>query len=467
MLKFYENTVLRQYAIVIIVNLSVLSTGLGLAWPSPVLVKIADKDQTILPRPVTAEEGSWIVSIGFLTGIVANLFIGGVLIDRMGRKPCLILVSLPKLVAGFIFIYANEVWMLLLGRALIGVADAGIFTLLPMYASEIASKEIRGSLGTILQIMCSFGVVTMLSMGPFISYKMLNIIFTGFIIFTTIPLFMLPDGPYSLYSRGHKTEAVKVLTFLRGSESLANEELKEYEMASETNNTKTSKRDIFTNRLFLKSLTLVLILGFGAQFVGFNAVTFYLQTVLESTQTSVRPEIASVTIGLIQLFASFCTTAVTDRFGRKPILTITCVGMGLGMLGLGTFFKLKEGGEVTGFLNYVPLISLILVVYCYSAGIGSLIWVINAELFDDRSRGVGMSIAMVAGTLFVFLTTKYFAIVSYVIGPATTYWIFSVNCILLCVFIMFCIPETKGKSFSEIQDILRGDKKKKEDNSDC
>lgn len=309
-------------------------------------------------------------------------------------------MCLPKFVTGFVYIYATEVWMLLLGRALVGIADAGIFTILPMYASEIASKEIRGSLGTILQIMCSFGVVTM----------------------------------------------------------------PEFEKADEMNTESVSKKDIIKNRMFLKSLTLVLILGLGSQFVGFNAVSFYLQTVLESTQTSVRPEIASVTIGLIQLFASFCTTLVTDRFGRKPILSVTCVGMGLGMLGLGLFFKLKENGAVDGFMNYVPLISLILVVFCYSAGIGSLMWVLNAELFDGPSRGLGMSISLIVTTLFVFLTTKYFAIVSLSIGPAVTYWIFSINCILLCAFIIFCVPETKGRSFAEIQDILRG---KKDEDTKC
>ncbi|KAJ8715692.1 hypothetical protein PYW07_010174 [Mythimna separata] len=461
MFQFHKSPLLRQYAVVIVANLSVLCTGVGLAWPSPVLVKLSAASQTILPRPVTAEEGSWIVSIGFLTGIAANIFIGAVLIDRLGRKLCLLLVILPKFAAGFVFIFAKELWMILLGRALVGASDAGVFVLLPMYASEIASKDIRGSLGTILQIMCSFGIVTMLSMGPFIPYSLLNMIYTGIIVVSTIPLLILPDGPYSLYSRGHKAESLKVLTFLRGSETLANEEMKEYELASETN-TQITVKDIVTNRLFLKSLFLALVLGFGAQFVGFNAVTFYLQTVLESTQTSVRPEVASVTIGLIQLFASFCTTMVTDRFGRKPILTVTCVGMGLGMLGLGLFFKLKQEDTVAGFLNYLPLISLILVVYSYSAGIGSLIWVITAELFDDRSRGMGMSVSTITTTLFVFLTTKYFAIVSLALGPATTYWIFSGNCILLCLFIMFCVPETKGKSFAEIQNILRG---KKEENT--
>ncbi|KAH9634900.1 hypothetical protein HF086_017199 [Spodoptera exigua] len=401
-----------------------LCAGLGLAWPSPVLVKLNNATETVLPRVITAEEGSWIVSIGFLAGIIANLLIGTTLIDLLGRKPFLILVCLPKFVTGFLYIYASEVWMLLLGRALVGIADAGIFTILPMYSSEIASSCF------------DVGTVTL----------------------------QLSTSPFNLKIPGHKAEALKVLTFLRGSETQAKEEIAEFEKADEMNTESVSKKDLIKNRLFLKSLILVLTLGFGSQFVGFNAVSFYLQTVLESTQTSVRPEMASVTIGLIQLFASFCTTLVTDRFGRKPILSVTCVGMGIGMFGLGLFFKLKESGPVDGFMNYVPLISLILVVFCYSAGIGSLMWVLNAELFDGPSRGIGMSVSLVMTTLFLFLLTKYFAIVSLSIGPAITYWIFSVNCVLLCVFIMVCIPETKGRTFAEIQDILRG---KKEENTKC
>lgn len=70
----------------------------------------------------------------------------------------------------------------------------------------------------------------------------------------------------------------------------------------------------------------------GAQLSGFNSVSFYLQTILESTQTSISPEVCSVIIGLIQLLASFCTTMVTDRFGRKPILTSTLVGLAVGMV---------------------------------------------------------------------------------------------------------------------------------------
>lgn len=54
--------------------------------------------------------------------------------------------------------------------------------------------------------------------------------------------------------------------------------------------------------------------------------------------------------------------------------------------------------------------------------------------------------------VFVFLTTKYFAYVTIAIGAANTYWIFSCNCMITALFMMFLIPETKGKTFVEIQE---------------
>ncbi|XP_059045578.1 facilitated trehalose transporter Tret1-like [Achroia grisella] len=462
MFKIFDSPLLRQYAVVIIANFSVLCTGLSLAWPSPVLVKLSNNNETIFSKPITEEEGSWIVSIGFLVAICFS-FLPAVLLDRIGRRQCIILSCVPKMIMCLIFTFATEIWMLMLGRVFGAIADTFTFTVVPTYASEVASKEIRGALGTILQILCSLGILLMLSIGPFTPYVTLNMVFTGVVVVLSIPLLFLPDSPYYLYSKGRTEEALKVLTFLRGSEVLANEEIKEY---SSTDDVKPNIIDIFKNRQFLKAFGIVIVLTTGSQIIGFNAVTFYLQTVLESTKTSVKPEIASVIIGFIQLIASFCTTLVTDRFGRKPILGSTLAGTAIGMIGLGIFFRIRETHEqISGFMNYLPLISLILVVYCYSAGPGSVNWPLCSELFDGPSRAIGLTVSGIIGSLTLFMTLKYFAFVTTAIGAPATYWMFSVNCILLCIFILFCIPETKGRSFAEIQ-VLLGQKKKNQDKAE-
>ncbi|XP_026739143.1 facilitated trehalose transporter Tret1-like [Trichoplusia ni] len=460
-LEIIDSPLLRQYVVVTLVNLSAVATGMGLGWPSPVIVKLSDTNQTVLPEPITQNQGSWIVSIGLLTNMATNFFVVQLIVDRLGRRNSMILVTIPKIVACFMFIFVGDVWVLLVGRAFLGVGEVGTFTILPMYSSEVASKEIRGSLGVMQQIMTSAGVLIMLSMGPFVSYVTLNTVLTIITVLSYIPLFILPESPYFLYSRGRKDETLKVLMLLRGTEDIANEEMKDYEIAAQKHKGSISKIEILKNPLFRKSLALVCLLAFGAQFSGLNAVSAYLQTILESTQTSVRPEIASVIIGSIQMFASICTTLVTDRFGRKVIMVSTTFGMALGMLGLGTFFRLRDVGVTVGFMNYVPLISLILLVFCNGAGVGSLLWILNAELFDDRSRGFGMPIGVTVTSICMFLTTKYFASVITALGPDVTYWIFSGNCLLFALFIFFCIPETKGKSFLEIQESLGRKRNKK------
>lgn len=440
---------MRQYAVVITVNLSMMVTGLGLAWSSPMLVKLSNANETVLDQPITDDQGSWIVSVGPLSAAVAN-FLPAVLLDRIGRKYCIILGVLPKLVGAFFLLFATEYWMLLLGRTLSGSGDALIFTVVPIYASEISSKEVRGALGTILQVMSSLGILIMLSVGPFVSYLAINILFTTITVICIVPLIFLPDSPYFLFSKGRTDEALKVLTFLRGSDTAANAVLKEYAIENQTET--VNKMQLFRQKVFVKALVLVMILVIGAQFIGFNAVSWYLQTILESTQTSIRPEIASVIIGCIQLVASIFTALVTDKFGRKPILIVTLFGMMVGMVGLGTFFNVTENVDIiTGFLNFLPLMSLILIVFCFSAGPGSVNWALSAELFDGPARSLGMSISTTLASASAFFLTRYFPALMASIGPAATYWGFSLNCVLLGAFILFVVPETKGKTFSEIQ----------------
>lgn len=132
------------------------------------------------------------------------------------------------------------------------------------------------------------------------------------------------------YLSGRENDALKVLTFLRASEVLAKQEIKECTIS--TNDEKFNKMAVLKNATVRKALAISVTFSFGAQLVGFNAVSYYLQTILISTGTSVMPEIASVIIGLIQLFSSLCTMFTTDRFGRRIIMIVTLIGMCIGLV---------------------------------------------------------------------------------------------------------------------------------------
>lgn len=128
---------------------------------------------------------------------------------------------------------------------------------------------------------------------------------------------------------GRTEDTINVLTFLRGSNTKIQEEIKEYD---KNDDPKIHIKELLNDKVLLKTFGKVIILSIGVQLIGYNAISIYLQTILILTGTSVRPEISSVIIGCIELFACFCTILLTDRFGRKPILGTSLVGMAVGMV---------------------------------------------------------------------------------------------------------------------------------------
>ncbi|KAJ0170728.1 hypothetical protein K1T71_013500 [Dendrolimus kikuchii] len=458
---------IKQYAVVIVANLSIIHLGISVSWSSPVIVKLMDKNTTTLSRVLTDAEVSWMSSISPLAAILI-CFMTTLVLDGIGRKKCLLFVSVLRVTGILMFMFGKEVWILLLARAVSGMSDCFYLAALTTYTSEIASKEIRGALGTITQISSGIGQMIILTIGPFVSYNTLHIIWLCIVVVVTIPVFVLPETPYYLYVTGNEEKSLKVLTFLRSSETLAKEEAKEYSDSTKDNKIRTI--DLIKDKTVIKTIGKVIFLAVELQLMGLNALTFYLQPIFQSTNTNIPPEICSVAIGCTQVVGCIVTILLTDKYGRKPVLTFSLLGCSIGMISLGVFFKLIEQNHtVNGFLNVLPLLSIMVYIFCFNSGMGPLFWPLVAELFEGPARAIGVTTGVFVTSTFVFLVTKFFGQVTLIVGPAPTYWFFAANCLLVWIFIMYFVPETKGKSFAEIQKALGTNDKKTVDsvNKDC
>ncbi|XP_045506727.1 facilitated trehalose transporter Tret1-like isoform X4 [Colias croceus] len=337
-------------------------------------------------------------------------------------------------------IFATELWMLYAIRVISGILDTGILCNLLAYSAEIASKEIRGALVTIQQMSLATGMLIIFTVGPYATYLVVNVVFECITLLIVVPLIFIPESPCSLLGRGLKDEALQTLIYLRGSETKAKEEINEYTVSCEQNKHTISYRD----KVFIKALAIVVLLSIGIQSIGYLTVTMYLQIILDTTGTSVSTEVMSVVFGVLQLLAGLFAAVVTDRAGRKPILSITLVGLSIGMSGLGLFFYVKDSGtEITGIMNYLPLISVVMIVICFNAGPGSLINVVSSELLDSPVRSFGMSTSITCGLLVAFLNLKYFTLVADMIGSAAVFWMFAGVSLVYMMFILICVPETK------------------------
>ncbi|KAL6217910.1 hypothetical protein ACLB2K_011127 [Fragaria x ananassa] len=170
--------------------------------------------------------------------IVAMSLIGATLVttcsgavaDWIGRRPMLIISSVLYFLSGIVMLWSPNVYILLLARLLDGLGIGLAVTLVPLYISETAPPEIRGSLNTLPQfagsggMFLSYCMVFVLSLTEAPSWRlMLGVLSIPSLVYFALTVFFLPESPRWLVSKGRMLEAKKVLQRLRSREDVSGE----------------------------------------------------------------------------------------------------------------------------------------------------------------------------------------------------------------------------------------------------
>ena len=144
--------------------------------------------------------------------------------DRIGRRPMLIISSVLFFVSGLVMLFAPNVYVLVVARLLNGFATGLVVTIVPVYISETAPSDIRGTLNTLPQFMGSGGMflsycmVFGMSLMKSPSWRlMLGILSAPSLVYFAFTTFYLPESPRWLVSKGRMAEAKQVLQRLRGT----------------------------------------------------------------------------------------------------------------------------------------------------------------------------------------------------------------------------------------------------------
>ncbi|CAL9028451.1 unnamed protein product [Prunus brigantina] len=165
-----------------------------------------------------------------LIGATAVTTCSGAISDWIGRKPMLIASSVLYFVSGLVMVWSPNVYVLCIARLLDGFGIGLAVTLVPLYISETAPADIRGSLNTLPQFLGSGGMFLSYCMVFGMSLMnspnwrlMLGVLSIPSIIYFALTVFYLPESPRWLVSKGRMLEAKKVLQQLRGTEDVSGE----------------------------------------------------------------------------------------------------------------------------------------------------------------------------------------------------------------------------------------------------
>jgi MFS family permease len=96
--------------------------------------------------------------------------------------------------------------------------------------------------------------------------------------------------------------------------------------------------DVFRDRLAVKGMLILIGAMFLQQLSGINAVLFFANDIFAQAGTSLEPKYNGIIIGAVQVLATVPATLVVDRLGRKLLLLISAITMGIFIIILGFYF---------------------------------------------------------------------------------------------------------------------------------
>ena len=154
--------------------------------------------------------------------------------------------------------------------------------------------------------------------------------------------------------------------------------------------------------------------------------------------------------------------AVTDKAGRKVLLIISGIGSAICLCILAWSFDellSSEGdAEVSTFMKFLPLISMLAFYFIFSVGYGVTPLIILGELFPDKTKALASSISMSIFWLFDFAVAKVYFLLTNLIGVGGNFYLLGGCTFFGVIFVIFFVPETKDKTLAEIQTMVENNK---------
>ncbi|XP_059048124.1 facilitated trehalose transporter Tret1-like [Achroia grisella] len=461
----------KEYGTALCATLITATAGTCYGWPSPTLPYLQSPDSSI---PTTPSEGSWIVSIMILSSAITPIP-SAYLADRFGRKTTLLIGAVPFIIGWLLIIFAKSVGVLYIARMFSGLGYGIVYTVAPMYTGEIATNEVRGALSTLITLMNKIGILAQYCIGPFVSMRTLAAINLTLPITFVLSFIFLPESPYYYLKFERSERAERSLRSLRSGDIRT--ELKNIEInVQEDMKNRGTWSDLITEATNRKALWICLGIFTIQQLCGSAAVVAYAEVIFNCTTqganaptnasglnktvphigTSIKPYQESIILGCVQVATCILSVILVDRVGRKPLLLLSALGVGLmnGTIGTYFFFDITNKGSVD-FLNWLPLCALLIYIVCYAIGLSTVPYVIIGEMFPTNVKLYASCVAHIYTGIAMFTVQKLFQVVKDAYEIYTVFWGFAAFSFLGLVFTLVVLAETKGKSFSGIQEQLR------------
>ena len=393
-----------------------------------------------------------LVVASMLVGAIFGSGASGPLSDRLGRRRVVFVIAIVYIVGALILALAPSMPVLVIGRLVIGLAVGGSTAIVPVYLSEMAPTEQRGSLSSLNQLMITIGILS--------SY-LINYAFTpiegwrwmlGLAVVPSLILLIgvafMPESPRWLLE--HRSEkAARDVMKLTFKDSEIDKEIADMK---EINSISESTWNVLKSPWLRPTLIIGCIFALLQQIIGINAIIYYAPSIFSKAGLGDATSIlGTVGIGTVNVIITIVAIMIIDKIDRKRLLVIGNIGMVASLLIMAVLIW-TIGIQSSAWI-IVACLTLFIIFFGFTWG--PVLWVMLPELFPMRARGAATGAAALVLSIGSLLVSQFFPILTEVLPVEQVFLIFAVIGICALIFVIKYLPETRGRSLEEIEADLR------------
>ncbi|GLZ15421.1 major myo-inositol transporter IolT [Actinomadura sp. NBRC 104425] len=403
-----------------------------------------------------------LVTSSLLLGAAFGAVSGGRLSDARGRRRNILMLAVIFLVGALGCALAPTTQIMVVARFVLGLAVGGASVTVPVYLAEVSPAERRGRLVTQNELMIVSGQLLAFTTNAVIgnAFGEAGHVWRYMLAIASIPavvlwfgMLVMPESPRWLASRERFSEALEVLRQVRGAERAA-AELDEVKRLALEDKTARSGRwsDLATpwiRRLVLVGLGIAVV----QQITGVNSIMYYGTSILTEAGLDTDSALtANIANGVISVLATVVGIYLLGRVNRRPMLLAGQIGTTGSLFLIGVISLAMPEGPGRA---YVVLAMTVTFLAFQQGAISPVTWLMLAEIFPLKLRGLGLGLAGLTLWITNFLVGLTFPVLVDKITISTTFFLFGALGIAAILFVARYVPETRGRSLEALETELR------------
>ncbi|KAJ8761503.1 hypothetical protein K2173_001637 [Erythroxylum novogranatense] len=395
----------------------------------------------------------------YLAALMSSL-VASTVTRKFGRKLSMLFGGVLFFSGAIINGLAKAVWMLILGRILLGFGIGFANQSVPLYLSEMAPYRYRGALNIGFQLSITVGILV----ANVLNYFFAKIKGWGWrlslggamvpALIITVGSLVLSDTPNSMIERGQREEARERLRKVRGVHDV-DEEFDDLVKASEESKKVEHPWRNLLQRKYRPHLTMAVLIPFFQQLTGINVIMFYAPVLFNTIGFGNDASLMSAVItGIVNVVSTLVSIYGVDKWGRRSLfleggtqmlicqaVVAACIGAKFGIDG--------NPGELPKWYAIVVVLFICIYVAGFAWSWGPLGWLVPSEIFPLEIRSAAQSINVSVNMIFTFAVAQVFLnMLCHLKFGLFLFFAFFV--VVMTIFVYYFLPETKGIPIEEM-----------------